>query len=110
MRLMSFAATVDALLDGTKTVTRRTGWRCLRPGDQLQAVDRLPRAGPFRRLCVIEVVRVSRERLNVITPAEVRREGLRDMTVPEFIEMFCAMSDRRVRPSDRVTRIEFKRL
>ena len=38
MRMMSFALTERQLMDGSKTVTRRTGWANLRPGERLLAV------------------------------------------------------------------------
>ena len=51
-RRISFALTIDAFLDGTKTVTRRTGWRFLtrRPPHRLQQGDGVQegRAGHHR--------------------------------------------------------------
>lgn len=38
MRLMSFGLTVPQMQAGTKSVTRRLGWRRAKPGDVLQPV------------------------------------------------------------------------
>lgn len=45
-RLMSFAKTVPQFRDGTKDVTRRDGWKHLRPGDVVEAVEWSARVGP----------------------------------------------------------------
>jgi hypothetical protein len=37
MRNMSFFLTTAQFLDGTKDVTRRKGWRFLKPGDRFMA-------------------------------------------------------------------------
>jgi len=39
-RLMSFAMTTTQLVDGTKTVTRRHGWKNLKVGARLRAVHK----------------------------------------------------------------------
>ena len=81
MRRMSFARTTDAVLNRTKTVTRRLGWAFARVGDRYLAVDKL-RTKNARKLAVIEVVDVRVEPLGAIERlpldegrAEVRREG-----------------------------------
>lgn len=66
MRRMSFALTTDAVLSRQKTVTRRLGWRFLKPGDRLLAVDKL-RTKNARPLGVIEVVSVTEEPLLDVT-------------------------------------------
>jgi hypothetical protein len=107
MRRMSFAMTEAQLLDGSKTVTRRTGWGHIKPGDQVQAIDKLDfrRKGGSRVLGVITVVSVRRERIDAITDADVAREGFSGYTADRFIEMFCKAM--RCSPGDLVTRIEF---
>ena len=128
MRMMSFALTERQLLDGTKTVTRRTGWANVKPGEHITAVRKamgLKAGEKAVVLCEIEVVSVRRERLDDITPAEVLAEGFPEWTndPAAFVRMFCkhmrvpagevvgALKDARMRPmtgADLVTRIEFR--
>jgi hypothetical protein len=130
MRLMSFAITERQLLEGTKTVTRRTGWIDLKPGEKILAVRRATGMAKVVPLCVIEVVSVRRERLDAVNPADVLAEGFPHWTnqVDEFVRLFCAThtvpdhsvqrlnrhgswtpTRRPVRPDDEVTRIEFRK-
>ena len=85
-RIMSCAETTQAVLDETKTVTRRLGWwedrrgrRLLKPGDELslvaKAMGRKP-GEPLVRLALVEVVDVRREPLDTITDEDVHREGV----------------------------------
>jgi hypothetical protein len=46
---MSFAKTVQQILDDSKDVTRRDGWRFLKVGDVVEGVEWSPRIG--KRLC-----------------------------------------------------------
>ena len=113
MRLMSFAMTTPQIMSRTKTVTRRLGWRSLKPGQLLLAVDRCMgfAAGehptPLSVLCVASV---RRERLDDIGFAhharnEVRREGF-ELSAHEFVSMFCkAMA---CTAETEITRIEFQ--
>lgn len=130
MRMMSFALTERQLMDGTKTVTRRTGWANVKPGERLLAVRKamgLKAGEKAVVLCEIEVVSVRRERLDDITPAEVLAEGFPEWTndPPAFVRMFCkhmrvaaepvakSLRDTRMRPmtgADLVTRIEFRKV
>lgn len=111
MKLISFAMTTEAFLAGRKTVTRRIGWKGVRPGDQLMAVEKsrgLKKGEKVRRLGVIQVLSVRREPLAAITSADVVREGF-GATPPEvFIRMFGEAT--RCSSADQVTRIEFRRL
>ncbi len=110
MRNMSFAMTVDALLTGEKTVTRRVGWSFLKPGDRISAVRKamgLRKGEKVERLAVIEVTGVRTERLDAITNGDVRREGLR-CSREAFLLRFCKAM--RCKPSDQVTRIEFRKV
>ena len=108
MRRMSFALTKAQLLDSSKTVTRRFGWKALRPGDELLAVSKCM---GFRKgekpdvYGVVRVVSVRRERLDAITPDDVKREGFPQMTPAEFVAMFCRHMG--CEPDAEVTRIEF---
>lgn len=130
MRMMSFALTERQLMDGTKTVTRRTGWQNLKPGEHITAVRKamgLKAGEKAVVLCEIEVVSVRRERLDDITPAEVLAEGFPEWTndPSSFVRMFCkhmrvaaepvakSLRDTRMRPmtgADLVTRIEFRKV
>ncbi|RTL31261.1 MAG: ASCH domain-containing protein [Rhodocyclaceae bacterium] len=109
MRRMSFSITEPQLLDGSKTVTRRLGWKTLKPGDRLLAVDKamgLKRGERSKILGEIEILDVRREPLREITQDDVNREGFLHLVRHEFIEMFCqAMSCTR---DTEVTRIEFR--
>lgn len=131
MRMMSFALTERQLMDGSKTVTRRTGWENLKPSERLLAVRKtmgLKKGEQVVVLCEIEVVSSRREPLGDITPAEVLAEGFPQWTndVAEFVRMFCRhmrvpadpvhvgpKNAARMRPmtgADRVTRIEFRKV
>lgn len=91
-RAISFMLTQDQVVAGTKTQTRRLGWQDVREGDVLNAVRKamgLRRGERQQSLGLIRVRRVRRERLNAITPADVRAEGFPEMTPAEFVEFFC---------------------
>ena len=111
MRLMSFAMTIDQFLDGSKNVTRRIGWRFLKQGDQVRAVEKAMGLKKGERpvtLGIIEVVSVYRTPLVAITWDDVRREGFPEMTPHEFVAMFCLAM--KCEPCAEVTRIEFRRV
>ena len=108
-RLMSFALTRKQLLDGTKTVTRRAGWKTLRVGTRLRAVNKsmgLRRGERPEVLAVIEIVSVRREPLSKIDDADAAREGFPGLTAGEFVDFFTSKlgGDR----DQELTRIEFK--
>src|SRR5690606_14704438 len=89
----------------TKTVTRRLGWKFLKPGDVLNACVKcqgLKAGEKIKKLGQIRVVSVSWETLEEITSIECRREGFPDMPPSEFVAMFCRSMN--CRPSDAVTR------
>lgn len=112
-RLMSVSLTVPAVVDRRKTVTRRLGWKFLRPGDRLtlcrKVMGRKP-GEPLVRLAEVEVVSVVREPLLWIKlrPGDVAREGLAPMTPEDFIDFFCTHMG--CKPTDEVTRIEWRYL
>jgi hypothetical protein len=110
MRNISFFLTKQQFLDGIKDVTRRLGWKSLKPGDRLMAVEKGQgiKKGGLVRLGQIEVVSVRREALNVITQEEVIREGFPNMSTKGFVLMFC--EEMKCYPTVVVTRIEFKKL
>ena len=83
MRRMSFTMTKRQLLDGTKTVTRRTGWRSLKAGDTVLAVSKVMgmRKGETAQIYgTCEILDVRREPLDWITDADVAAEGFPSMT------------------------------
>jgi hypothetical protein len=110
-RLMSFALTREQILDHTKTVTRRTGWKQLVVGERLIACTKVMgrRNGePLERLAEIRVVSLRRENLRDITDADVAREGFPGRSAADFIEMFSAAMG--ASPVTMVSRIEFEYL
>jgi hypothetical protein len=116
MRLISFSLTTPQIRRRVKTVTRRTGWKTLRPGARLQAVEQamgLRKGQTVTRLAVIEVTEVSHEPLRrmVDEPAygrtECVAEGFPHLTPAEFVAMFCA-SHKGCTPDTVITRIGFR--
>lgn len=90
-RLMSVTLTEQAVRDRSKTVTRRAGWRFLRPGDRLTLCRKVmgrKRGEPLERLAEVEVVDVRRESLARITRSDVAREGFPNLTPVQFIRFF----------------------
>lgn len=110
MRLMSFAATIPQILDGSKTVTRRLGWLDVVPGERFLAVERSRgvRREDRRELGVKEVVHASRVPLWPITRDEVAREGFPGMEPHEFTRLFRRLNGLPVGWNEDVTRIEFR--
>ena len=126
-RLMSVAFTEQAVRDRTKTVTRRKGWKFLRPGDRLtlcrKVMGRKP-GEPLARLAEVEVVSVERQPLRSIgsclchpwphnegtySAAEVKREGFPGMDPDQFVLRFF-IEAQGMQWSDLVTRIEWRYL
>lgn len=110
-RLMSVALTTPQVRNRTKTVTRRNGWRFLKPGDRLTLC---PKVMGFRRgehperIVDVEVLSVRRECLDAITADDVAAEGFA-MTPAEFVSFFCETHNG-CRPDSEVTRIEWRYL
>ena len=96
-RLMSVAFTEQAVRNRAKTVTRRKGWRCARPGHRLclcrKVMGRKP-GEPLVRLAEVEIVSVRREVLKTITPDEVAREGFPGMHPLDFVHEFFVEAQR----------------
>ncbi len=108
MRNMSFSATTQQMRNRTKTVTRRMGWRSLSPGELLCAVEKgqgLKKGEKVRRIGVIQVTALGRERLDSITYEGVGREGYPGKSPAWFVQKFCAMNG--CKPDDRVTVVQF---
>lgn len=113
---MSFMLTTAQIQARTKTVTRRDGWKMLKAGDLLCAVEKsqgLGKGGKIRRLATIRVTSVRRERLDEMLSNtswgfdECAREGFPNMPPSEFVTFFCN-SHRGITPSSEITRIEFE--
>ena len=114
-RLMSVTLTEQAVVERRKTVTRRLGWRFLKPGDRLtlcrKVQGRREKDGtvePLVRLADVEVVSVRREPLDVIGQADVAREGFPDWDPVQFVLFFCA--EMKCRHDVEVTRVEWRYL
>ena len=107
-RMISFARTADLFREGSKTVTRRDGWKTLEPGTILEAVDRLPRVGPYESLGLLEVLDVRTERLGDVTQDEVALEGYPGRSPEWFVSFYCAPGA--PDPDRLVQRIAFRRL
>ena len=108
-RNISFALTTQQIRDRTKTVTRRLGWKNIKPGDMLNACVKcmgLKKGEKPERLAVIRVVSVSREELCLCTTADAAREGFPDFKGWEFVAMFC--EHMQCDATAMVTRIEFE--
>lgn len=111
MRNISFALTERQFLDGSKTVTRRVGWRTLEAGTVLQAVRKgmgLKKGEKAHKLGQLRVIAVRRERLDAITIEDCAREGFPGLTPAEFVAMFCR--EMSCKPETMVGRIEYERI
>lgn len=121
MRNMSFSLTTSQILDRSKTVTRRTGWKFLKPGDRIRAVKKamgLKKGEKVQQLAVLEVIDVRRERIDCMStdPAyggeECVAEGFPQwLNTPEcFVKMFCethVIPDTRIGPPKHLYRPPF---
>jgi hypothetical protein len=111
MRNMSFSMTTEQIRLGAKTVTRRFGWKFLKPGDYVRPVVKAmglkkgEKVQPIRG--ALHIIDVRREPLDAICkePMGTTREGFPEMTGQEFVGML--MRHYRCKPYDTVTRIEF---
>lgn len=122
MRNISFALTTPQFLDGSKDVTRRMGWLFLKPGDELCAVEKsqgLGKGGKIKRLGVIRVVSVRRERLNEMCAdldygeKECVREGFsppHQYSDPTEFVLWFSDGHRGCYPNKIITRIEFVKI
>lgn len=129
-RLISFALTEESFLDGSKTMTRRLGWwtdkngrRLVNEGDRLTGCRKVMgrrKGEPLIRLGEVLVTAVYRQRLDLITDEDVRREGVPveffdeidhatgQPPTWEWVRWFCEAQ--KCAPSDDVTVIEFYRV
>jgi hypothetical protein len=120
---MAVSHTRGAVDARTKTVTRRIGWRFLRPGDLLWLVNKsmgLAKGQKPQRLALVQVVDVRFEPLSKITDEDIAAEGvpaevfaeIHDDTglppVGEWVRWFCEQMN--CEPHTVVTRIEWRYL
>lgn len=111
MRLISFFLTTPQFLNGTKDVTRRLGWKNVKPGDRLMAVRKaqgLKKGEHPERLGEIEVVASARIPLWAIGFPDCHREGFPELEPEGFIQMFCEKMG--CSRDTIVTRIEFRKV
>lgn len=110
-RLMSVALTEEPVRSRQKTVTRRLGWKFLKPGDRLtlcrKVIGRKPDE-PLVRICDVEVVSVRREPLMAITFDDVEAEGFPGWPPSRFVDFFIEKMDCEM--DTEVTRIEWRYL
>ena len=116
MHNMCFFLTTEQIRQRTKTVTRRLGWKFLKPGERFRAVRKaqgLKKGEKIEVLAVLECVSNVQEWLYEIIEypvrgarAEVSLEGFQCMPEQNFVSMFCKHMD--CTPSTIVNRIEFK--
>ncbi len=109
---MSFALTTRQVREHEKTVTRRNGWRRARVGQVVQPIVKGQglRKGEHVETIggPIRFVDVRRERLDAITPEDVRREGFPGRSSKWFVTMYLEANGGR--RDQIVTRIEFEYL
>lgn len=111
MRNMSFSLTADAIRNRTKTVTRRLGWKNLKPGEKFRACVKcmgLKKGEKIEVLAVLECVSNRSEILREIKnhPIDCTLEGFPEKSCNDFILMFCKHMGGNV--DQTVNRIEFK--
>ena len=110
-RLMSVSLTEQAVRERRKTVTRRLGWKFLKPGDRLTLCRKVMGRKPGEelvRLAEVEVVSVRREELWDIRDEDVTAEGFPDWDRHRFVGFFCDAI--KCWPDAEVTRIEWRYL
>lgn len=109
-RLMSVSLTEEQVRARAKTVTRRLGWRMLKPGDHLTLCRKVMgrrKGEPLERIVDVVVVAIRQEPLEAITQADVIAEGFPDWTPEQFVDFFCR-THMPCTPDTDVTRIEWR--
>lgn len=116
MKNMAFSLTTAQIRDGSKTVTRRTGWADLKPGQLFCGIVKgmgLRKGTKVERLAILRCVSNTPEPLNklIADPAygrsEARKEGFPQMNGERFVIFFCR-SHKGTDSSSIVNRIEFE--
>lgn len=109
MKNISFSITTEQFKNRTKTVTRRLGWKTLKPGQHLMGCKKCMGLKPgekIEKLGEIRIVSVRQEPLHAVTTADCVKEGFPGMCGAEFVEMFCREMHCEIDTT--VTRIEFE--
>jgi hypothetical protein len=113
---MAFSHTSAQVRERLKTVTRRVGWRFLKPNDLILAVEKargLKKGEPVRALAVLRIVDVRVEPLSRLVhdaryaEDELPREGFPCWSRDDFIAEFLRTHRGTTLATD-VTRIEFE--
>ena len=108
-RNMNFMLTTQQVRNRTQTVTRRTGWDFLKPGDIVNAVEKgmgLKKGEKIKHICKIRIKSTYWEALFRITKEECNKEGFPEMSPDDFIDMF--IHHNKVWAMCPVNRIEFE--
>ena len=109
-RNMSFAMTTDQVRNQTKTVTRRQGWKNLKPEDLLQPVVKgmgLKKGEKVEKIGgLIRVKSVRREQIWRIDHDDIIREGFPNFCVWQFVSMYIKANNCKM--GDYCNRIEFE--
>jgi len=111
MKNISFSMTTEQFKNRTKTVTRRLGWKSLKPGQHLMGCKKcmgLEAGEKIERLGEIRVISARQERLAAITDEDCVKEGFPTMTGLEFCDMFSR--EMHCNFTTVVTRIEFEHI
>lgn len=111
MRNMSFFLTKRQYVNRTKTVTRRLGWKNLKPGEVFMGVLKgqgIPKGFYVQKFHTAVCVSNRSEPLNAITLEDCLKEGFPEMSPAQFVEMFCKCN--KCTPETIVQRIEFRHL
>ena len=110
-RNMSFALTTEQFKARTKTVTRRFGWRFLKPGDIVYGVEKamgLKKGEKIKHLGLIRIVSIRSEPLCFITVEDCKKEGFPEMDPSDFVEMLRGHYGPKITDLTLVNRIEFE--
>ena len=110
-RSMSFILTTEQIRNRKKTVTRRLGWKNLKPGELFWAVEKaqgLKKGEKVKRIGLLRCIRNSETVLygRTLTKADCAREGFPEMTPVQFVRMFQRSMG--CLPDAMVQRIEFE--
>lgn len=114
-RNMSFMLTTEQIRNKTKTVTRRLGWKNLKPGEIFNACVKcmgLKKGESVEVICQCRCVRNDTEcldKMRFVTDygaVEAKREGFPDLDGPAFVAMF--RKEMKCPQSQMVQRIEFE--
>jgi hypothetical protein len=110
-RRMSFMLTIGPMQRREKTETMRLGWKNLKPGDVVIAIEKgqgLKKGEKHSILGRIEIVSNVPARVDSVTEANCIAEGFPELSPAAFVAMFCR--NMKCRPSLIVRRIRFKHL